>query len=427
MILIVLVLLFNFVKCYYEGGVRNHVLNIFMSFTFILYLLITPTVYYFSQQYLAFQMDVKEYFGIGFLQLFLHLVFYYLGYFGFAKRKAKFMTYTNLNSRELFGKEIEVKIVIIFLSIYLAVFLNTLSSGINLLDVILGKYGEPTLGLRGGSYYIQNLADSLIGLLVMAFYFKIKPRYFYLMIILTQPLFLVLGFRYRIILSFFGIFLIYIYDNRISLKSIIKYVMIILISFYLLLLMTSNRRAIYMQEFNQISFDISDFDFDILTNQSRGSMIDFAVYQHLGNGNANIDFGKTMFGYIFIKMLPASLFNSGVKPYPPPSFYIIDDAINGTRDNGEAVTSLGGTFIAFSYPGIYVFALILGCVIAKLQNRIEKSFFGFLGGLLTSLAIFQWVSRGYFPQFIDHLAYLLFPLLLLNLFSKKVITERCLK
>ena len=419
MILIVLALLFNFIKCYYNGGIRNNLLNIFTNITFIIYLFITPTVFYFSQQYMAFQMDVKEYFGIGFLQIFLHLVFYNWGYFGFAKKKAKVMTYTNLNSRKLFGKEIEVKMLIIFSSIYLAVFLNTLSAGINLLDVILGKYGEPTLGLRGGSYYIQNLADSLIGLLVIAFYFKIKPRYFNLMLIFTLPLFLVLGFRYRLILSFFGIFLIYIYDNQVKFKALVKYVAIAAISFYVLLLLTQNRTVIYMQQFDKISYDIADFDFEIIFSQSRGSMIDFAVYQYIDNNDASIDYGTTLIGYIFMKMTPASFFAGGVKPYPPPQLLIIDDAINGTRDNGEAVTSLGGAFIAFYYPGIYLLAFLLGLTIAKLQNRFEKSDLSMVGGIIANLALFQWITRGYFPQEIDHLAYMLFPILLLMYFAKK--------
>ena len=419
MVLIVLVFLFNFIKCYKNGGVRNNLLNIFTNITFIIYLFITPTVYYFTQQYMAFQMDVKEYFGIGFLQIFLHLVFYNLGYFGFAKRKAKAMIHTNLEKRKLFGKEIEIKMLIIFSSIFLAVFLNTLSVGINLLDVILGKYGEPTLGLKGGSYYIQNLADSLIGLLVIAFYFKIKPRYFNLMLIFALPLFLILGFRYRLILSLFGIFLIYLYDNQVKFKALIKYIAIAAVSFYALLLLTQNRTVIYMQQFDKISYDIADFDTDIIFGQSRGSMIDFAVYQHIGNNEASIDYGETMIVYIFIKMMPATLFKGGVKPYPPPSFLIIDEAINGTRDNGEAVTSLGAAFIAFYYPGIYLFAFLLGLTIAKLQNRFEKSDLSMVGSIIANLALFQWITRGYFPQEVDHLCYMLFPIFLLQYFAKK--------
>ncbi len=426
-VIIFIALFYNIFRASYKGGLRNNLLNYFLITTFIIYLIITPIVYFYTNQFMAFQMNVKDYFGIGFLQILLHLFFYNFGYFCLLRSSKNSGKFTDIKKRIAFGNQIEFKILMIFLIIFSSVFINTLSVGINLIDVVLGKFGDPTLGLKGGSYYIQNLADSLIGILIIAYYFKIKPKYFYFMLLLSLPLFLVLGFRYRLILTFFGIVLVYIFDNKLGFKSLIKYLMILGISFYCLILLTQNRTAIYMQKYENITFNISEFDYEIIFSQSRGSMIDFAVYQHFGNGKANIDFGETMFGYIFIKMLPASFFKSGVKPYPPPSFYVIDDAINGTRDNGEAVTSLGGTFIAFYYPGIYFFAFILGCAIAKLQNRIEKTYFSFLGGVLTVLAIFQWVTRGYFPQFIDHLAYILFPLILLNMFSRKEIAKSVIK
>jgi hypothetical protein len=120
-------------------------------------------------------------------------------------------------------------------------------------------------------------------------------------------------------------------------------------------------------------------------------------------------------------MVPSFFFKNETKPYPPPQFPIIDDAINGTRDNGEAVTSLGGSFIAFYYPGIYIMAFLLGYIIAKLQNRFEYNYLSMITGIIINLALFQWISRGYFPQEVDHLAYMLFPILLLKIFIKKKI------
>ena len=192
-----------------------------------------------------------------------------------------------------------------------------------------------------------------------------------------------------------------------------------MMAFYSLLLLTHNRYQIYMQQFDKLSYDISEFDTDIIFNQSRGSMIDFAVYQHISNNKASIDFGETNFGYIFIKMLPSFVFTNNTKPYPPPSFIIIDDAINGTRDNGEAVTALGSMFISFYYPGIYLFAFLLGIVIAKLQNRFGKNYLSMVGSIIANLAIFQWITRGYFPQEIDHLSYMLLPIGLILIFAKQ--------
>jgi hypothetical protein len=238
------------------------------------------------------------------------------------------------------------------------------------------------------------------------------------MMLLSIPLFLILGFRYRILLTFFGLFLIYIYDRGLTFKSILKYISILLLALYAMLLLTENRNAIYMQKFDQLTFNMSEFDYDIIFDQARGSVMDFAVYQYMDNSsNVSIDYGETMFGYIIVKLMPSVFFEGGVKPYPPPTFLIIDEAIGATRDNGEAVTSLGGTFLSFYYPGIYVSGFLLGFIIAKLQNRFDNNDFSMLGAIIANLVLFQWISRGYLPQVIDHLAYMLFPLLMIRYFS----------
>jgi oligosaccharide repeat unit polymerase len=419
--LIIFTFLTNFILCYANGGLKNNILNIFTNVTFIIYLFITPVAYFIREYYVAFEMNVKDYYGIGLFQILLHLFFYNLAYFFFIRKKKKNNAFSEPKKRFEIGVIIEKKIIILFLISYLAVFVNTLSVGINLIDVFTGKFGDPTMGLRGGSYYIQNLADSLIAFIVIAYYFKIKKRYFLIMLFFSLPLFLILGFRYRIILSFFGIILIYIYDKGLSFRAVIKYIFILLVALYSLLLLTHNRYAIYMQKYEDVTYDMNEFDYDVIFDQARGSLMDFAVYQYIDKNIDKIDYGETMVGYIFIKMVPSFFFKNETKPYPPPQFPIIDDAINGTRDNGEAVTSLGGSFIAFYYPGIYIMAFLLGYIIAKLQNRFEYNYLSMITGIIINLALFQWISRGYFPQEVDHLAYMLFPILLLKIFIKKKI------
>ena len=212
--------------------------------------------------------------------------------------------------------------------------------------------------------------------------------------------------------------MIYIFDNRLSIKAISKYLILLLIFFYALMLLTANRTNIYMQKFDEISFDYTEFPYDAVFDQAKGSLIDFAMYKSVDAGHVSIDYGETMFGYIFIKMLPSAFFSGGITPYPPPQMIAIDNAISADRNVGEATTSLGGTFYAFYYPGIYIFAFVLGAIIARAQNRFEKGFFSLLVGLVFSLAAFQWITRGYFPQTIDHLVYMLFPILLLSFFIK---------
>lgn len=414
----VFVILGNLYLVRYTGGLRNNILNIFLLATFSFYLLLTPSVYYFTQDWYAVNLNVKDYWGIGLLQIFLHILFYSVGYYIVLKRNPSIKKMTSLEARVTFFKKYENILFFIFIVLFALIFLNTLSVGVNFVDIALGKHGEPTLGLQGGSYYIQNLADSLITILIASYYFRIRYTYTAIMCLIAIPLFLILGFRYRIILTFFGFFMIYIYDNRVSTKAIIKYVICSVIFFYALILLTTNRSNIYMQKFDDFTFDYTEFDYSVVFDQAKGSLIDLAMYKSVDSGHITIDYGQTMLGYIFIKMLPSSVFPAGIKPYPPPQMAAIDNAISVDRSVGEALTALGGSFFAFYYPGIYICAFILGLIIAKVQNRFEKGVLSLLVGIIVSLVAFQWVTRGYFPQSIDHLAYMMFPIFLLSGFMK---------
>ena len=75
-VIIFIALFYNIFRASYKGGLRNNLLNYFLITTFIIYLIITPIVYFYTNQFMAFQMNVKDYFGIGFLQILLHLFFY---------------------------------------------------------------------------------------------------------------------------------------------------------------------------------------------------------------------------------------------------------------------------------------------------------------------------------------------------------------
>jgi hypothetical protein len=42
-----------------------------------------------------------------------------------------------------------------------------------------------------------------------------------------------------------------------------------------------------------------------------------------------------------------------------------------------------------------------------------------MANIIFSLALFQYLTRGYFPQFVDHLFYLMIPLFLIKYFIQK--------
>ena len=414
--LIAFVLLINVFLMRFTGGSENNILNIFLTATHVFYLLLTPVVYFYQKNFYAVNANVEDYWATGLLQILIYLfIFYFVYYLNLDKSPRIRITQ---EEREFAGSKIGWYIFAIFSLLYLIIFFNTLAAGINIFDIFMGSYGEPTLGLRGGSYYLQNFADSLITLLVLAYCFRIRRLYFVLMYSSALPLFLVLGFRYRLLLVFFPVFLIYVYDRGFKFRSVLRFSITILIFFYSLMLITANRSAIFMQKFDDFSFDYSEFPYDAVFDQAKGSLMDFAMYKAVDEGRVGIDYGETMFGHIFVKMTPKFLFDGEIKPVPP-ILSAIDTSINAGREIGEAVTGLGGAFHAFYYPGIYIMAIILGYIVARLQNTFSKGPIQMVISLMSAMAIFQWLTRGYFPQTVDHFAYMMFPLIVVWHFNRK--------
>jgi len=416
-LLIILVLILNIYLFSKAKRLSIHILSLFFLVVSSYYLLLTPSVYYFTEEWYAVNTNVKNYWDLGMLMLLVHFTFYTIGYFLFNNTRHLEYDFSSLEARSSIGYLIEKKIFFIFLILYCIIFLNTLSDGINLIDIFLGEHGGPTLGLKGGSYYLQNFADSLIALLILGFFFKIRRQYMLIMFLLAIPLFLILGFRYRIILTIFGFAIVYFYDNPIRPIVFVKSVLALLVFLYAMLLLTHNRAAIFMQEFDKISYDYKEFPYNALLHQAKGSLMDFAMYRAVDKNIVEIDYGETMIVYPIIKAIPSSFFKGGVKPYPSPQLKAIDTSISAGREVGEAVTSIGASFFAFYYPGVAIFAFATGAIIRKLQKNIGKSTYSFMTSISIVLSLFMWMTRGYMPGFIDHLAYMLIPIIILRVIS----------
>ena len=124
------------------------------------------------------------------------------------------------------------------------------------------------------------------------------------------------------------------------------------------------------------------------------------------------DFGETMFLYPFIRLTPSFLFEENTKPYPPPSIKIIIDSF-GTKagiTSGSAVTNIIEYYIAFGVIGIVIFMFFFGCLVAFIQNRLD------VGNLMNlslyviiTISFFQFITRGFLPQYLNHLIYFIIP------------------
>lgn len=431
LIILAIILLINGVSVINTGGLSKHYIHLYILGASGYYLTLAPVVTGIEENFLLYthgwgrSVDIGDIFDFGMLMLVIHFICYTIGYlFVVRVRNTGAIDYSVLPQRQEIGQVIGKSIFYLFLALYAVIFLNTLAGGINLIDIFMGTYGKPTLGLRGYTYYLQNFADSLITLLVAALFFKIKPQYFRIMLMLAIPLFLVLGFRYRIILLVFGIGMIYIRDNRVRLVPFLKALSFVIIFLYSMLLLTHNRATIYMQQWDKMSYDYTEFPYNAFIEQAKGSRIDFALYQALSDGRIDHDLGLTTFVYPFIKFTPSFVFEEGKKPYPPPQLNDIHVALSSSMDIGEAVTSIGSAYYSFGVGGVITFGLVFGLVVGRLQNNAGKTPFSALFSIVVSLALFMWMTRGYMPGFVDHLAYLLIPVFILKYTYGSILRKR---
>lgn len=399
-------------------GIKKHYFYLFVTAIQVVYLFNTPFHRFLIDDYSIISENVRDYFPFGFSLIFLHVVIFNLCYF---------FTYSNYKKLSFVNEVDDVRmrkmIVKVFAVLFIMIFLNTLAGGINLVDVVLGKTETTTLGLPGATYYIQNFADSLITLLVAAYIFRVKRRHQILMFVLGFILFIILGFRYRILLTVFAIVLYHIYSKGIKARLFFRYFVFAIIFLYSLLFLTYNRVKLYSAQYEDLTYEPSQFNYDIFFDQAKGSLVDFAIYKALDTDIIESDKGETMFLYVFIKMTPARFFSGGKKPYPPPFFPALDKAIGGSRDIGEAATILGSFYFAFSTLGVILISVILGVVIKRLTVYGVRPL-SFLLNVMIMMAIFQFYTRGYLPQFVDHLAYMVFPWFFLRKYVKDIPCEK---
>ena len=189
---------------------------------------------------MAINTNVKDYFEFGFLIILIHLTIFNFAYI-ITPSNTKYIK-ANIIINE---KESNDKVYKIFLILYTLIFINTLYGGVNILLILYGKSDTTTLGFAGGSYYIQNLADSLITLLVLTYALKMPNLKKYSLFFLGFTLFIILGFRYRILLTIFAIVLYNFSKKGIKLKKFFQYLTFILVFLYSLLFLTFNRIQLY--------------------------------------------------------------------------------------------------------------------------------------------------------------------------------------
>lgn len=404
---------------YKRGGWNRHLAYIWVLLIYAIYLLITPLFFYLSGRVFVVGTDISRYYGLGFAFNLVAIVCFILGYWIRGRNKNK----NWLDPTHYETKNPKKIITFLFYGMYGIVLLNLAIGGTDIRQVFIGDEALG-LGARGGSYFLQNFTDSLICVLVLAYMYGIPNRTLIFWIAISFFLFSLLGFRYRILLSLFGFLFVYLYKNKVSPKLLISGVLMSVIFFYGIMFQTENRKKLILRTYDKLEFDPLNFEYDRFFDQTRGALPDMAVYKLFDNPNrkAQYDYGLTMFGYVFIRMIPRSIYPDKDRFYPPPQLATTIQAYDAywARFSGEATLSVAALYIAFGWLGIIFGHFFWGLFLRRYGDSIRREDKTQIAiYIVVALASFQWISRGYFPQVIDHFVYMMIPIWILRFYSKK--------
>lgn len=394
-----------------KDGLRKNILAIFFLLIYGSYV-VWPLIliHEFSLNHML-DIQVDEYIVRAFLLDSLFLICFAFGYFFFL-RKNKYMQSDT--------KEISPYVVIfLYWTFFSLIFLNNFFADIDLLGKWLGNSNQMTYGIKGLSYWLQNLLDSLIVVTLLAYAININRTHLFMMLIGCVFFIVPFGFRYRLIFLLLGFLILFLCKNQFQWKKIIPMGFLLMAITMGALFLGVNRTVIVGQESKDLTFQL--INVKKLVIQTRGSYVDLAIYQGIDSGVIKHDHGKSFTYDLFVRVMPASFFPKGIKPYPPQLMRDVDQLINmnyfddckGCR-TGEAQTIMGGLYYSFGSLGIYIVAILLGFLL-RLFADDQTNKIKFMFGLALLFALFTFVTRGYFPQFVDNLFYLTLPLLTIGL------------
>ncbi|RRB14061.1 O-antigen polymerase [Larkinella knui] len=425
--LITLIYAFMYVR---RIGTRQVIPFVICLALLAIYCLFTPTYFYLVGRETSMGDDglyqftgkrISDYYKEG---MFFYMIANMLFVFGFTWKQYKGSKISySIQSDSI--PYIQKKVLWLYILFFGIVCTDIFISGINPFNILLGSSDENLFGHQSitNSYYFRNCADCIITTIILFAYLKGNKYKIILMTLSAFALFAIMGFRYRIILTIIGLVLIYSLDEKYKLStSTVSFTSLLLI--YFIFFITYNRWNFIHGRFSELSYNPVEFEYEMFFEQTRASLADFNLIRYYDeNPTIKHDYGLTMFGYIFIKALPKFVFPNGEKPYPPPALVILDNSLELPRQwdkPGEAAMHYGSFYIAFGWIGLVIMPFLMGIWVRYVVGRNPSSNpLGFLKQIVFALALFQFITRGYFPQFVDHFVYISLPIWLLSGLIKK--------
>ena len=349
--------------------------NILAIFTMIIYgaYVVLPLIYIHELSlHHGLNIQVDAYIEQGLMLDIVFMTLLVLTYELYRKKAA--LTYvTNIETPQIHNLVLSMYGIIFCL-----IFLNNSLAGVDLFRSWMGNPNQITYGVKGLSFYLQNLVDSLVMLVLIGYATKIR-RVYLLMMFLGAIFFIIpFGFRYRLIYLILGFFILFTYKNQLSIKKSLILGILIFSLLFSFLFLGANRSAIVGRSpTDKITFQLISLEKLII--QSRGGYVDLALYKGLDNGDITHDNGKSFFYYLLIRPIPSSFFEYGKKPYPPPLMLDSDKVLNLTSPKdcpgcrtGEAQTIMGSVYYSFGAWGTILVAIACGITLGFHSRRQSR-------------------------------------------------------
>jgi len=409
-------LVFGLVSGSKQGGWNRHLPYMFTIVIFIQYFLLSPLMFYSNERRIIIGTDISNYYGLSAFFSCVAVFFFILGYNIIGTKNKVIKNAVKLEKPEK-------ALSFIFYGLYGIVLVNMAVGGINVVNIFVGNE-TVGLGAKGGTYFLQNFADSLITCIVLAYLMDVSKKKLITWSVLSFFLFTLLGFRYRILLAFIGFIFVYLYKNRLGPRQLVGGLLILMVFLYGVMFLTMNRYLLIKREYAQLQYDPTQFKYKLFFEQTRGSLADMAIYKVYENPAKNVkhDYGMSMFAYIFVRMIPRAFYPDKDDLYPPPQNKVQFAAYDAWwgKYSGESLLSSGCLYVAFGWLGVVLGYLLWGYLLKLFANSMN--FYDLLrvgSYIVISLVTFQWITRAYFPQAVDHAVYMLFPIWILRLMGKR--------
>src|SRR5690606_30470631 len=181
--------------------------------------------------------------------------------------------------------------------------------------VISRKAGISPEGSNGGGFftYLTFMSDSLIiAFLILLTGKKMRPWHLILLLI-TVVYYLVLGFRYRIIILLVGVLYHYFVVNRITPSSVLKWTVRIVMAFFIINFISLNRQAFRQLDFENVELSSETPNeltpYQYVMEQTGNYKTDMMVNKYINdNYLLGYDYGESMFYLLLVRIIPAKYF-----------------------------------------------------------------------------------------------------------------------